>query len=162
MRVKNYFVKGHYVQFIVKFLAFKKPDGSKFKRVQYTAIDDATCIRVLKIYEEHTQLNAIHFLDYVIEKFPFRIQTVWTDSGKEFHSLFHWHVVDSGIQHDYIQPGNSSLKCKAEPPHKTSQQEIFQLLEYSGDAALEEKLEIWENFYNSPNCAWQEIPYEFL
>lgn len=104
MKVKSFFVRGHQVQIIVKFLVFKKPDGSKFKRVQYTAIDDATRIRVLKIYEKHTQQNALHIIDYVIEKFPFRIQTVWTDNGKEFHSIFHWHVVDSGILMEHPDP----------------------------------------------------------
>ena len=38
----------------VKFLIFPQPDGSKAKRFQYTAIDDATRIRALKIYEKHT------------------------------------------------------------------------------------------------------------
>ena len=40
------------------------------ERYQYTAIDDATRIRALKVYARHTQENAIHFVDYVIDKFP--------------------------------------------------------------------------------------------
>ena len=40
---------------------------------QYTAIDDATRIRALKVYTRHTQKNAMHFLDHVIKKFPFRL-----------------------------------------------------------------------------------------
>ena len=39
-----------------------------------TAIDDAARIRALKVYHRHTQANAIDFLDYVVEKFPFRIK----------------------------------------------------------------------------------------
>ena len=35
----------------------------KIKRYQYTAIDDATRIWVLKIYERHTQMNAIDFIN---------------------------------------------------------------------------------------------------
>jgi transposase len=41
---------GHHVQFDVKFLSFKDIDGKKIKRFQYTAIDDSTRIRALKVY----------------------------------------------------------------------------------------------------------------
>ena len=54
------------------------------RRYQYTAIDDATRVRALKIYKRHTQKSAIDFIDYVVEKFPFRIQTIRTDRGHEF------------------------------------------------------------------------------
>jgi hypothetical protein len=52
-------VPGHHVQIDVKFLDFQRQDGQKVRRFQYTAIDDATRIRALKIYEKHTQENAI-------------------------------------------------------------------------------------------------------
>jgi len=48
------------------------------------AIDDATRVRALKIYRRHNQKNAKDFIDYVVEKFPFRIHTVRTDRGHEF------------------------------------------------------------------------------
>ena len=64
---------GHHVQMDVKFLNFTNKEGRKIKRYQYTAIDDATRIRALKVYQQHNQENAIDFLDYVIKKFPFRI-----------------------------------------------------------------------------------------
>jgi hypothetical protein len=73
-------VPGHHVQVDVKFLDFKTEAGRKVRYFQYTAIDDATRIRALKIYERHTQQNAIDFVDYVIAKFPFRINTVRTDN----------------------------------------------------------------------------------
>ena len=57
------------------------------RRYQYTAIDDATRVRALKIYKRHTQKSAIDFIDYVVEKFPFRIQTIRTDRGHEFQAL---------------------------------------------------------------------------
>ena len=74
-------VPGHHIQVDVKFLDFKNVEGKKVRRFQYTAIDDATRIRALKIYERHIQKNAIDFIDYVIEKFPFWIHTVRTDNG---------------------------------------------------------------------------------
>ena len=43
-------VPGHHIQADVKFLSFKNDDGSNIRRFQYTAIEDATRIRALKIY----------------------------------------------------------------------------------------------------------------
>lgn len=79
---------GHHVQVDVKFLIFNDANGNKIKRFQYTAIDDATRIRALKIYESHNQNSSIDFINYVVEKFPFRINTIQTDNGHEFQSKF--------------------------------------------------------------------------
>ena len=87
-------IPGHHVQVDVKLLNFKDDTGKKVRHYQYTAIDDATRIRVLKIYERHNQANAIDFINYVVEKFPFRIKMIRTDNGSEFQAKFHWHVED--------------------------------------------------------------------
>ncbi len=50
--------------------------GQKIKRFQYTAIDDATRIRALKVYQKHNELSSIDFVNYVVDKFPFRINTI--------------------------------------------------------------------------------------
>jgi transposase-like protein len=97
---------GHHVQVDVKFLDLKGRSGEKLRRFQYTAIDDATRIRALKIYERHTQQNAIDFIDYVVAKFPFRIHTVRTDNVlTQKSSTFSRQY--SSLQ---LQPG-SSLRC---------------------------------------------------
>ncbi len=62
-------VPGHHIQMDVKFLSFVGPRGKKIRRFQYAAIDDATRIRALKIYEKHAQANAIDFVYHIIEKF---------------------------------------------------------------------------------------------
>lgn len=97
-------VPEHHVKIDVKFLFFKDQNGKQVKRYQYTAIDDATRIRALKIYEKHNQANAIDFVNYVIYKFPFRIHTIQTDNGHEFQSKFHWHLNDLAVHHRYIKP----------------------------------------------------------
>ena len=58
----------------------------------------------LKIYDRQNQADAISFIDYVIEKFPFRIRDVRTDNGHELQAKFHWHVENQGIRHVYIKP----------------------------------------------------------
>jgi hypothetical protein len=91
-------VPGHHIQVDVKFLKLESKKEGEIRRFQYTAIDDATRIRTLEIYNRHTQQNAIHFIDHMIERFPFRIHTVRT-YGHEFQARFHWHVEDLGIKH---------------------------------------------------------------
>jgi transposase-like protein len=51
-------VPGHHIQMDVKFLTFIGNRGEKIRRFQYTAIDDATRVRALKVYDKHTQANA--------------------------------------------------------------------------------------------------------
>ncbi len=158
-------VPGHHIQVDVKFLIFPQSDGTKIRRFQYTAIDDATRIRALKIYERHNQQNAIDFIDHVIKKFPFRIQTFRTDNGHEFQAKFHWHVEDQGIRHVYIKPGTPRLNGKVERSHRTDKEEFYQLLSYTGDVDLKEKLNEWETFYNyhRPHGAFKgKTPYEIL
>ena len=158
-------VPGHHIQVDVKFLIFPQPDGNKVRQFQYTAIDDATRIRVLKIYEKHNQQNAINFIDHVIRKFPFCIQTVRTDNGHEFQAKLHWHVEDQGIRHVYIKPGTPRLNGKVERSRRTDKEEFYQLLSYTGDTDLNKKLNEWEAFYNfhRPHGAFKgKTPYEIL
>lgn len=158
-------IPGHHIQVDVKFLTFKGKRGEKVRRFQYTAIDDATRVRALKIYDKHTQANAIDFIDHIIEKFPFRIREVRTDNGHEFQAKFHWHVEDKGIRHSYIKRGTPQLNGKVERSHRSDQQEFYQLLSYKGDVDLEAKLDEWERFYNfaRPHGAHNgQTPYEAL
>src|SRR5215208_1812114 len=158
-------VRGHHVQVDVKFLDFKAASGEKVRRFQYTAIDDATRIRALRVYEKRSQQNAMDFIDHVVEKFPFRIQTIRTDNGHEFQAKFHWHVEDLGMTHSYIKPGTPRLNGKVERSHLTDKEEFYQLLSYTDDVDLNEKLREWESFYNyhRPHGAHKgRTPYEVL
>lgn len=158
-------VPGHHIQVDVKFLSLKTGEGRKVRRYQFTAIDDATRIRALKIYARHNQQSAIDFVDYVVEKFPFRIHTVRTDRGHEWQAQFHWHVEDMGMRHVYIKPRSPQLNGKVERSHRTDQEEFYQLLTYTDDVDLNEKLAVWEKFYNlnRPHGAHGgKTPYEAM
>ncbi len=158
-------VPGHHIQMDVKFLTFIGDKGEKIRRFQYTAIDDATRVRALKVYKKHTQANAIDFVDHVIEKFPFRIKEIRTDNGHEFQAKFHWHVEDKGIRHAYIKRGTPQLNGKVVRSHRSDGQEFYQLLTYKGDVDLEAKLDEWVRFYNfhRPHGAFNgKTPYEAL
>jgi transposase InsO family protein len=158
-------VPGHRIQVDVKFLFFKDQQGHRIKRFQYTAIDDATRIRALKIYSRHTQQNAINFINYVIDKFPFRIHTVQTDNGHEWQAKFHWHCEDLGMRHIYIKPRTPRLNGKVERSHSSDKTEFYQLITYTSDVDLQAKLKEWEIFYNChrPHGGLKgHTPYEVL
>ena len=110
---------GHHVQIDVKFIDLPTAEGKMVRRFQYTAIDDATRIRTLRIYERHNQDCAIHFVDHVVRTFPFRIRQIRTDNGHEFQARFHWHVEDLGIEHAYIKLRSPRLNGKVERSHRT-------------------------------------------
>jgi len=156
---------GHHVQVDVKFISLLDADRKRIRRFQYTAIDDATRIRALKIYSKHNQQTAIEFIDYVENKFPFRIHTIRTDRGHEFQAKFHWHVEDKGMRHIYIKPHSPQLNGKVERSHRIDQEEFYQLLTYVDDVDLNKKLKTWEQFYNfdRPHGSFDgKTPYERL
>jgi transposase InsO family protein len=146
---------GHRVQVDVKFiepLARTAGPGRRKKRYyQFTAIDDCTRIRVLRIYERNTQKSAIQFMDYVLAKLPFAVEVVQTDNGAEFQGSFHWHLLDRGIGHAYIKVKTPRLNGKVERSHRIDQDEFYRLLDgvVIDDAdVFNQKLQEWEDFYN--------------
>ena len=126
--------------------------GSRKRLYQFTAIDDCTRIRVLKIYDACNQSAAIRFMDEVRRRLPFRVLVVQTDSGAEFQSRFHWHLESNDIRHVYIKPRTPHLNGKVERSHRVDEQEFYQLLDKDGIAddihLFNDKLREWEDYYN--------------
>jgi transposase InsO family protein len=157
---------GHPVQLDVKFIA--PLPGSRRKHDQFTAIDDCTRLRMLRISPQLNQQTAIQFLDYVLERLPFRVEVIQTDNGTEFGTSFHWQVLDKGIGHVYIKPRTPRLNGKVERSHRIDAEEFYRLLEgvVIDDAQVfNDKLQEWEDFYNyhRPHGSLDgQTPYERL
>jgi len=158
---------GHRLQMDVKFL--ERIPGTRKRLYQFTAIDDCTRIRVLKIYDSCNQDTAVDFADEVIRRLPFRVQLVQTDNGAEFQSRFHWHLEELDIRHVYIRPRTPRLNGKVERSHRVDDQEFYQLLDRDGISddihLFNEKLREWEDYYNyhRPHGALDgQTPYERL
>jgi transposase InsO family protein len=157
---------GHRVQLDVKFI--EPLPGSRRKHYQFTAIDDCTRLRVLRIYPQLNQKSAIQFLDYVLERLPFRVEVIQTDNGPEFGASFHWHVLDKGIGHVYIKPRTPRLNGKVERSHRIDAEEFYRLLDgvvIDDTKVFNDKLREWEDFYNyhRPHGSLDgQTPYERL
>lgn len=159
---------GHRVQIDVKFIAPIAGVTPRRKYYQFTAIDDCTRLRVLRIYPACNQKTAIQFVDYVLERLPFLVQVIQTDNGAEFQSAFHYHVLDKGIGHSYIKPRTPRLNGKVERSHRIDAEEFYRLLDGTviDDAQVfNNKLREWEDYYNydRPHGALGgQTPYERL
>jgi transposase InsO family protein len=158
---------GHRLQLDVKFLERLPSTGRRL--YQFTAIDDCTRLRVLKVYDACNQRTAIRFVDDVVRRLPFRVQVIQTDNGAEFQSAFHWHLEGLDIRHVYIRPRSPHLNGKVERSHRVDDQEFYQLLDADGIGTdihlFNEKLKEWEDYYNyhRPHGALGgQTPYERL
>jgi transposase InsO family protein len=157
---------GHRVQIDVKFIAPIK--GLRRRHYQFTAIDDCTRIRVLRIYDRLSQKTAVQFVDYVLEKLPFSVEVIQTDNGAEFGSQFHYHVLDHGMGHVYIKPATPRLNGKVERSHRIDQEEFYRMLKgvvIDDTELFNDRLQEWEDFYNfnRPHGALGgQTPYERL
>jgi transposase InsO family protein len=158
---------GHRLQLDVKFL--ERIAGTQKRLYQFTAIDDCTRIRVLKVYDACNQRTAVRFMDEVLRRLPFRVHVVQTDNGAEFQSDFHWHLERRDIRHVYIRPRTPHLNGKVERSHRVDDQEFYQLLDKDGVSddihLFNEKLREWEDYYNyhRPHGALAgQTPYERL
>ena len=151
----------------VKFL--ERIPGTGKRQYQFSAIDDCTRIRVLKIYDRSNQRTANQFLNEVRNRLPFRIHVLQTDNGAEFKSALHWHAESLDIKHVYIRPRTPHLNGKVERSHRIDDEEFYQLVDKDGVAEdihlFNEKLREWEDYYNyhRPHGALQgQTPYERL
>jgi transposase InsO family protein len=157
---------GHRVQVDVKFIT---PVGGAGKRFyQFTAIDDCTRLRVLRVYPRCNQKTAIQFLDYLLAKLPFQVEVIQTDNGGEFGSQFHYHVLDRGIKHVYIRPATPRLNGKVERSHRIDEEEFYRMLDgivIDDTKLFNDRLQEWEDFYNfnRPHGGLDgQTPYERL
>jgi transposase InsO family protein len=115
---------------------------------QFTAIDEATRYRVLKIYTRNSIPNAIAFIEEVRRRLPVAIQQVQTDHGNEFGTDFTWHLRDLGIAHRHIPPGCPESNGKVERSHRTDEEEFFRRTTFRSVTELAAKLRRWEHEYN--------------
>ena len=116
---------------------------------QYTAVDDCSRWRVLKIYTRATAKNTLDFIDIMCEEFPFAIQRIQTDRGREFFAFeVQRKLMSYGIKFRPNKPGCPHLNGKVERSQKTDLEEFYALADLSDFDALQDSLSEWQMFYN--------------
>ncbi|QHT65338.1 IS481 family transposase [Rhodocytophaga rosea] len=120
------------------------------KCYQFTAIDDCTRLRVLRLYPDKTADRSLTFLKEIIKAFPFPIQRIQTDWGTEFFNyLFQEALADHCIKFRPIKPRSPHLNGKVERSQQTDKVEFYSVLNLKDKSLnLTGELTQWEEFYN--------------
>lgn len=126
-------------------LDIKVIGGYSTKRaMQYSAQDDATRIKLTKLYRERTNHYSVEFLEYIVAKFPFKIKKITTDNDSVFtnaytgeprtHPLkmprvhpFTLRCKGLRIRHKLNRPACPQQNGKVERSHRTDDEEFYRL-----------------------------------
>jgi len=126
----------------------------KFVRVgrrhvfQYTALDDGTRYRVLRLYPRLNHWNSLDFFQEVRRVLPFPIERLQTDNGPEFPLAFRLSVEETGIEYRYIRPRRPQQNGKVERSHRIDAEEFWSHNTFSNLTAASLALRTWEEHYN--------------
>jgi transposase InsO family protein len=115
---------------------------------QYTALDDCTRLRVLRLYPRQNQHSSLHFLREVRAALPFAIRKLQCDNGTEFPLAFKLAVEAAGIRHKYIKPRRPQQNGKVERSHRVDDEEFWGCHDFATGDEAEEPLRAWERTYN--------------
>lgn len=118
------------------------------KWFQYTAIDDCTRRRVLRLYRRLNHRSSLAFLRELRDVFPFQIRKIQVDNGTEFPLAFALACQELGVRVRYIRPRRPEQNGKVERSHRIDDEEFW--TRYAGrdfDEAIGQ-LAAWEYRYN--------------
>jgi len=153
---------GELIEIDVKYV----PNEINEKRYyQFTAIDCATRWRYLKIYDQQTNVDALDFLQEVIQRFPYQIRTIKTDNGSIFTNRYtgylkskdpfnpNLHPFDIeceriGIVHYLIDPGKPAQNGHVERSHRSDQESFYEKISYKTEEELRYQAKLWNMYYN--------------
>jgi transposase InsO family protein len=115
---------------------------------QYTALDDCTRLRVLRLYRRLHQGSSLAFLAELQRALPFRIRKLQCDNGREFPLDFVLAVEAAGIRHRYIRPRRPQQNGKGERSHRIDQEEFWGRHRFTDFDEAAIGLRAWERAYN--------------
>jgi transposase InsO family protein len=118
------------------------------KCFQYTAIDDCTRYRILRLYPRKNQQTSHSFLTTLRTTLPFPIRKLQVDNGTEFPLAFALTVQQAGMQLRYIQPRCPEQNGKVERSHRVDEEEFWSRSTFERFAPAAEALLAWERRYN--------------
>jgi transposase InsO family protein len=118
------------------------------KAFQYTAIDDCTRYRVLRLYPRQNQHTSLQFLDELRRDLPFPIRKLQCDNGTEFPLAFKLAVEAAGIRHRYIKPRRPQQNGKVERSHRIDQEEFWSQHDFATRTEADAPLADWAHRYN--------------
>ena len=131
------------------------------KLYQYTAIDDCTRLKVIKLYPRKQAINPLDFIDQLVAEFPFPIQRIQTDRGEEFmaHKVQR-RFMELKIKYRPTKPRSPHLNGKVERTQRTDLEEFYDLVDLKSPD-LSAQLQQWQDYYNRhrKHCSIHQTPW---
>ena len=120
------------------------------KAYQFTAIDDCTRLKVIRVYPNKKAESSVDFLGEVLCSFQFPVQRIQTDWGTEFFNYkFQEELHEHFIKFRPIKPRSPHLNGKVERTQQTDKSEFWRLLDLKDLTLNLNALALeWERFYN--------------
>jgi len=103
-------------------------DGCKIgpKLYQYTAIDDYTRLKVVRLYPNKKAESTLALIEQVLTHFPFPIQRLQTDRGEEFMAFaVQRRLMALPIKFRPSKPRSPHLNGKGERTQRTDLEEFY-------------------------------------
>lgn len=125
------------------------PFGRARRARVFDAIDDCSRLVYGKVYDGHSQVESIAFVNELILAMPFTIKAIRTDCGGEFGNGFTKHLGKLGIEHRKNPPYTPQHNGKIERYHRTFKENegCFWPFHSTLDE-LNYRLKLWLNDYN--------------
>jgi transposase InsO family protein len=134
---------GDSVQIDVKYVKIRGQ-----RAYQYTALDDCTRVRVLRLFRHLGLRSTLAFLADVRRRLPFAIRKIQTDHGPEFPLEFVLALQEAGIRHRYIRPRRPQQNGKVERSQRIDHEEFWSRRRFETFLEADLALQAWERVYN--------------
>lgn len=117
--------------------------------VIYTAIDDASRTVYSTIFENHTEISTLRFLEELITKVPFGIRAIRTDQGREFSRRVTAYLEEYHIEHNKNPAYTPQHNGKVERYHRTMKESCTDFWKFDDDIeSYRYSLKLWTDYYN--------------
>lgn len=118
------------------------------KCFQYTALDDCTRYRILRLYPRKNHWTSLEFVSTVRQALPFPIRKLQVDNGTEFPLAFALAIQEAGMRLRYIKPRRPEQNGKVERSHRVDDEEFWSRHTFTAFTPAATALLDWEHRYN--------------
>lgn len=136
----------------------EKQKANNEKYYQWTIIDEATSLRFMYWYNSKECYNSVDFVKRAQKYFPFKIQKIQTDNGKEFTNRFantealselDEYLKGVGIEHQLIRPATPWHNGRVERSHRTDDKFFYSRLSFYSLEDLNNQGTVWRRKYQN-------------
>jgi transposase InsO family protein len=126
------------------------------KRYILTAVDVHSRYSFALAYKKHDSASVKDFFEKLKQVFPYKIESIQTDNGSEFHRYFRDHLKQKGIKHYWNYPGRPYRNGHIEKYNRTIQEEFIDWNEslLEDMSCFNQKLIDWLINYNTKRRHW--------